>query len=40
MMIQTIQVLTLPTLFIALAVLAQFFGADTRDGRDWQPRDF
>lgn len=39
-MIETLQALTLPTLFIALAVLAQFFGADTRDGRDWQPRSF
>jgi hypothetical protein len=23
--------------FVALAVLAPLFGADTRDGRDWQP---
>jgi hypothetical protein len=35
-----LQILSVPTLFIALAVLAQFFGADTRDGRDWQARDF
>ena len=40
MMIQMIEILTFPTLLVALAVLAQVFGADTRDGRDWQPRDF
>jgi hypothetical protein len=40
MMMQLIQILTFPALLIAVAVLAQFFGADTRDGRDWQPRDF
>jgi hypothetical protein len=40
MMIQMLQILTFPTLLIALAILAQVFGADTRDGRDWQTRDF
>jgi hypothetical protein len=39
MMMQVIQILTFPTLLLALALLAQAFGADTRDGRDWQPRD-
>ena len=40
MMMQMIQILTFPTLLVALTVLAQVFGVDTRDGRDWQPRDF
>jgi hypothetical protein len=29
--------IVLPSLLTALAVLAGRFGADTRDGRDWQP---
>lgn len=40
MMMQMIEILLLPTLLIALAVLALVFGVDSRDGRDWQPRDF
>jgi hypothetical protein len=40
MMMQLIQILTLPALLVALALLAQLYGADTRDGRDWQSRDF
>jgi hypothetical protein len=27
-----------PLLLIGLAILVPLFGADTRDGRDWQPR--
>jgi hypothetical protein len=38
MMMQLIQILTFPTLLVALALLAPRFGIDTRDGRDWQPR--
>jgi len=30
--------LLLPLLVIALAILAPLLGADTRDGRDWQPQ--
>lgn len=26
----------LPSLIVALAILAPLLGADTRDGRDWQ----
>jgi hypothetical protein len=26
------------SLLVALAVIGVFWGADTRDGRDWQPR--
>ncbi|MDX6217087.1 MAG: hypothetical protein QOG99_2671 [Frankiales bacterium] len=29
--------MTLVIFFLALAVLAPLFGADSRDGRDWQP---
>jgi hypothetical protein len=39
MMMQLIQILTLPALLVAVALLAQVYGTDTRDGRDWQPRD-
>jgi hypothetical protein len=28
----------MPLLFVALALLAPRFGADSRDGLDWQPR--
>jgi len=27
-----------PLLLIGLAILVPLFGADTRDGHDWQPR--
>lgn len=36
MMMEVIQILAVPGLLVALAVLAQVFGADSRDGRDWQ----
>ncbi len=39
MMMELIQVLTFPALLVVLAVVAQLFGADSRDGFDWQPRD-
>jgi hypothetical protein len=39
MMVELIQVLSFPALLVALAVAAQLFGADSRDGRDWQPPD-
>lgn len=39
MMIELIQILTFPALLVALAILATLFGADSRDGRDWQSRD-
>lgn len=31
-------VFVLIALVLALAVTAPFWGADSRDGRDWQPR--
>jgi len=34
-----VEILTIPALLVALAVLALLFGYDSRDGRDWQPRD-
>jgi hypothetical protein len=37
-MIEVLQILLVILLLAATGVLATFFGADTRDGRDWQPR--
>jgi hypothetical protein len=34
-----IALLVVVLLFAALGALAHRFGADTRDGRDWQPYD-
>jgi len=39
MMIELIQVLTFPALLVALAVVSQLFGVDSRDGGDAQPPD-
>jgi hypothetical protein len=38
MMITLLQILLVILLLAATGVLAAFFGVDSRDGRDWQPR--
>jgi hypothetical protein len=38
MMITLLQILLVILLLASTGVLAAFYGVDTRDGRDWQPR--